>query len=179
MSRLVGVAPGQFVRIEEFGLDAPLRTKEHQSCSLVFKRITMFPSPAATVLLFIVGGIWIIGILSGIDLHRFLIRTPLIRSSKDLSLFKQLASRQMYAALVMIGLGGFTLPIFLFFLWQAWFVEDDVYLLLGCAVAFWVPIPWVRSVQSLVKRTPVSDGELYAERERIVKIWMQKALPDW
>ncbi len=112
-------------------------------------------------------------------LREFLTRTPSLESAVDLDAFRRLAGRQMRAALVQIVLLAAAPVCF------GWGVLQGH---LGAGDFVWVLLPAVvvilvsRSIRRLELRAwslPATDPGLTAERDRIVRVWRTKALPDW
>ncbi len=113
-------------------------------------------------------------------LREFLQRVPALRSPSDLEEFKVVVAHQMYAALLQIVLGAGPL-----LLW-AWGrfglgVLSTADILFGSIPAMLMAGPGIRNQQleARAKAIPCDDPVLRMERDRIVRTWMRKPLPDW
>jgi hypothetical protein len=107
--------------------------------------------------------------------------TPKLHTDMDMVRFKRLASIQMYVSLA--GLIVMGIPLALWVIDLFWFGEMawlDLLLFVlvpfavECAVAS-VVVGTSRAVRS----TPASDLSLASERDRVVDIWLHRALPSW
>lgn len=130
----------------------------------------MLASPALALL-----NAWI----QGKDLKNFLDTTPELASSQDLENFKNIAGRQMRAALAQ---GALLLIAPACFFWglmiHALTPGDFVWILLPSILVILV----ARSFRSLEKKAwslPAADHYLEGERDHIVTVWRTKPLPDW
>jgi len=118
-------------------------------------------------------------VVQGRRLKEFLDRTPEFASALDIENFKMVAGQQMRAALVQAAL--LLVPPGCFF-WGLMVGSlspgDFVWILLPSVIVILV----ARSFRKLELQSwslPASDGRLATERDRIVRIWKTKALPDW
>ena len=117
--------------------------------------------------------------IQGRGLKHFLDTTPALASSLDLENFKKVAGRQMWAALAQAGLLLIAPACFAWGLMiNSLTPADFVWILLPIVVVILV----ARSFRSLELRAwsiPTADRYLATERDRIVKVWKTKPLPDW
>lgn len=112
-------------------------------------------------------------------LKQFMGGTPRIETAADLETFKSVVKKQMYAALVQIGLLG--LPIILYLMGmitRTLRFGDFVYVLIP-NLAVIVVGRILRGVEKKAQRLPVSDPQLEKARDEIVYTWEKKPLPDW
>ncbi len=118
-------------------------------------------------------------VIQGRGLKEFLDKTPMLASSLDLENFKKVAGRQMWAALAQAVL---LLIAPACFFWgvvnQSLKPADFIWILLPSVVVILV----ARSFRSLELRAwsiPAANEYLTTERDRVVKVWRTKPLPDW
>ena len=118
-------------------------------------------------------------LVQGSELNRFLRDTPELSSSHDLETLKRLAGRQMRAALlqgVLLIIG----PVCFF--WGLMFNHltpgDFVWILLPSVTVILIARS-LRTLESKVWSLPAAGQDLETERDRIVKVWRTKPLPDW
>ncbi len=118
-------------------------------------------------------------VIQGRGLKKFLNSTPELASSLDLEEFKRVTGRQMWAALaqavlLLIAPACFFWGLMIHSLTPA----DFVWILLPSVVVILV----ARSFRSLELRAwsiPAANEYLTAERDRVVKVWRTKPIPDW
>ncbi len=112
-------------------------------------------------------------------LKQFLDTTPRLASSMDLENFKTAAGRQMWAALAQAALLLIAPACFFWGLMiDSLTPADFVWILLPSVVVILV----ARSFRSLELRAwaiPAANEYLTMERDRVVKVWRTKPLPDW
>ena len=118
-------------------------------------------------------------VIQGRGLKQFLDTTPTLASSLDLENFKRVAGRQMWAALAQAALLLVAPACFFWGLMiHSLTPADFVWILLPSVVVILV----ARSFRSLELRAwslPAANEYLTTERDRIVKVWRTKPLPDW
>ena len=118
-------------------------------------------------------------VIQGRGLKQFLDTTPTLASSLDLENFKRVAGRQMWAALAQAALLLVAPACFFWGLMiHSLTPADFVWILLPSVVVILV----ARSFRSLELRAwsiPAADQYLTTERDRVVKVWRTKPLPDW
>lgn len=113
------------------------------------------------------------------QLKAFLERTPAFATYQNIVDFEQVVSRQMYAALLQIGLLVSPGVIFVIGLIQgALTVEDVIYVMLPSMVVLALGLVF-KQLENRVKSIPVSDPILSERRDHLVKVWNSKPLPDW
>jgi len=118
-------------------------------------------------------------VIQGRGLKDFLNRTPELASSLDLENFKRVAGRQMRAAL---GQGLLLIIAPVCFFWGLMIDSlppgDFVWILLPSVVVILVARSF-RSLEMKAWTIPAANEYLEGERDRVVKIWRTKPLPDW
>jgi hypothetical protein len=105
----------------------------------------------------------------------FLASTPVLRTEQDLSEFKDIARSGMWAALAMILL--WPLPILVLFVALS---------ATGYRVGGWmaiVPCSLIgflfKSIETKIQSIPADGEHLSHERDRVVRTWLKKMLPDF
>jgi len=118
-------------------------------------------------------------IIHGSQLKQFLERTPAFATYQDIVEFEKVVARQMYAALVQIGLlvaPGVVLVVGI--LRGVLSVGDILYVVLPSFVILALGVAF-KQVENKVRAIPVSDPILEERRDHIVKVWMTRPFPDW
>lgn len=118
-------------------------------------------------------------VIQGRGLKKFLNSTPELASSLDLEEFKRVTGRQMWAALaqavlLLIAPACFFWGLMIHSLTPA----DFVWILLPSVVVILVARSF-RSLELRVWSIPAANEYLTAERDRVVKVWRTKPIPDW
>ena len=121
----------------------------------------------------------LVAVAFGIDLKRFLARTPALATPEHLEEYRRVVARQMYGALLILALalaagavmiGGIVLhrasPAELTYL----LVLGGVFVAVGA---------WNKSVEARAKSIAAADGEYVRQRDEIVRVWMKRPLPNW
>jgi hypothetical protein len=118
-------------------------------------------------------------IIYGSQLNQFLERTSAFTTYQDIVEFEKIVARQMYAALVQIGLLVAPGVIFVVGLVRGVLTVNDI-LFVG------LPSVWIlalgvafKKVENKVRSIPVSDPILAERRDHIIRIWMTKPFPHW
>ncbi len=118
-------------------------------------------------------------VVQGRALKEFLDKTPELASSLDLENFKKMAGRQMWAAL---GQAVLLLIAPACFFWGLMIHSltpgDFVWILLPSVIVILVARSF-RSLELKAWAIPAADDSLAVERDRIVKVWRTKPIPDW
>ena len=118
-------------------------------------------------------------ILQGRNLREFLDRTPVLASSMDLENFKAVAGGQMWAALAQAFLLLIAPGCFVWGLATNNLTPGDfVWILLPSVVVILIARSF-RSIELRAWSIPTADEEMAAERDRIVRVWRTRPLPDW
>lgn len=118
-------------------------------------------------------------IFQGKNLKDFLDRTPLLASSKDLEGFKDVVSRQMWAALAQAGLLLVAPGCYFWGLVTDSLKPGDfVWILLPSVIVILVARSF-RGIELRAWSLPSADQEIASERDRIVSIWKTKPFPNW
>ncbi len=118
-------------------------------------------------------------VIQGRGLKEFLDKTPELASSLDLENFKKVVGRQMRAAL---GQAVLLLIAPVCFFWGLMIHSltpgDFVWILLPSVVVILVARSF-RSLELKAWAIPAANDYLIGERDRVVKVWRTKPLPDW
>lgn len=139
----------------------------------------MFVSIPALVSIVCLAIALIVASMSAWELRRFLAETPSLASPDDMARFKRIVGRNMYQALLMLGVvagGGIVVLVGLVLRWTTW---TELFIVLGQAIVFSLLAMWLKSLESKVKSLRATQPELEAERDRIVKVWTSAMFPDW
>lgn len=115
----------------------------------------------------------------GRELRHFADETPRLESTADLQRFRRVVGRQMYAALVQILLLALPPIIFFYGLTRKILTVGDLLLVVLPAAAIIVLAQLNRRHETRVRSIPAADPELERERDRIVRTWNRRPLPDW
>jgi hypothetical protein len=118
-------------------------------------------------------------VVQGNNLKEFLDRTPEFASMLDIENFKRVAGQQMRAALVQAAL--LLVPPGCFFwglMTDSLSPGDFVWILLPSVIVILVARSF-RKLELKAWSLPADSDDLAAERDRIVRTWKTKALPDW
>ncbi len=118
-------------------------------------------------------------LIQGRALKQFLETTPELASSLDLENFKRIAGRQMWAALAQ---GVLLLIAPACFFWGLMIDSltpgDFVWILLPSVIVILVARSF-RTLELKAWAIPAANQHLTNERDRVVKVWRTKPLPDW
>ena len=118
-------------------------------------------------------------VIQGKSLKHFLDTTPELASSLDLENLKRFAGRQRWAALAQ---GVLLLIAPACFLWGLMIDSltpgDFVWILLPSVIVILVARSF-RTLELKAWAIPAANQHLTSERDRVVKVWRTKALPDW
>ncbi len=118
-------------------------------------------------------------LIQGRGLKQFLDTTPELASSLDLENFKRVAGRQMWAALAQAVLLLIAPACFFWGLMIHSLTPGDfVWILLPSVIVILVARSF-RTLELKAWAIPAADDSLAGERDRIVKVWKTKPLPDW
>lgn len=115
----------------------------------------------------------------GRELRHFADATPRLESTADLQRFRRVVGRQMYAALVQILLLALPPIIFFYGLTRKILTVGDLLLVVLPAAAIIVLAQLNRRHETRVRNIPAADPELERERDRIIRTWNRRPLPDW
>ena len=118
-------------------------------------------------------------VVQGNNLKEFLDRTPEFASMLDIGNFKRVAGQQMRAALVQAALLLVPPGCFFWGLMAGSLSPGDfVWILLPSVIVILVARSF-RKLELKAWSLPADSDDLAAERDRIVRTWKTKALPDW
>jgi hypothetical protein len=131
-------------------------------------------------LVFCVLGFLVTAVVVGIDMTRFLARTPELRTEADMDAYRGLVGRNMLAALVALLFG---IPA-LILLGVAFYMEYVDWCILSLAAMLTTALSlatslWTKSLEKRLKNIPTADEDMDAERDHIVEVWHKRMLPDW
>lgn len=114
----------------------------------------------------------------GAELRRFAMEVPRLESSHHLERFKQVVARQMYAALVQIVLLGLPAVVFVVGIARGALTAGDILFVVIPAAVIILIAQVNRRDEARVRELP-AEPTLTAQRDRIVRTWVRKPLPDW
>jgi len=115
----------------------------------------------------------------GMELKRFVDRTPVLASHLDMMRFKRVVSHQMYAALLQIVLLSAPLVIFFTGMMFEFLAGSDIFVIIIPSVIILIVAGISRKWETRAKTIPTADPELQKQRDAIVHTWLRKPLPDW
>ncbi len=136
------------------------------------------------ILLVLCLGMPLFGIASifyfGHQLRVFLFQVPRINSERDMEIFKRIVATQMYSIFVLAIL---LISPWLIFIYGAMVAKvlaliDFLYMMVPFAGAF-LATRWMRPFIQEAKQIPAISKELEDARDKVVDIWVHKALPPW
>jgi hypothetical protein len=116
-----------------------------------------------------------------VQLGRFQHRRPALHHGDDLTAFKSLAARQMYASLA--GLILTWVPLALWVLGKFVFgvlgwLDALLYVILPVLLQFGVAAMTVGRARA-VRETPADNPTIKTERDRVVEVWLHRSVPNW
>ena len=115
----------------------------------------------------------------GLELKRFVDRTPVLASHLDMMRFKKVVSHQMHAALFQIVLLSAPIVIFITGMMFEFLTGSDILLVVVPSVIILIVGVIFRKLEMRAKTMPTASPEIGAERDAIVRTWLRKPLPDW
>jgi hypothetical protein len=121
----------------------------------------------------------VLGVIMTLDLLSLLKEIGALESPTDLDHFKRVVKRQMYAALMTIVLAGCAAIALTVGFIQGSVEWTHTYPILALAGVYIVTGIWTKSVEARAKQIPTGNDEIQIERDRVVKVWMSRAFPDW
>lgn len=114
----------------------------------------------------------------GAELRHFAMEVPRLESSHHLERFKQVVARQMYAALVQIVLLALPAVVFVVGITRGALTAGDILFVVIPAAVIILIAQVNRRDEARVRELP-AEPTLTAQRDRIVRTWVRKPLPDW
>lgn len=118
-------------------------------------------------------------LVHGSQLYRFLQRTPAFDTYQNILDFEKVVARQMYAALLQIGLLASPAIIFVVGLVRKALAGNDILFIMLPALAIAALGMAFKRLENMVRTIPAEDPILLERRDHIVRVWNNKALPDW
>lgn len=115
----------------------------------------------------------------GSELKRFADRTPLLETPLEMTKYRRLIARQMYAALLQLLL--LAVPPIVFFhglIHKILTVPDILFVVVPSAVII-VIAQLNRRHEARVRTLPAATEQMTEERDAVVRTWVRKPLPDW
>ncbi len=122
----------------------------------------------------VVNSIWF-----GLELKRFVDRTPILVSRLHMMRFKKVVAHQMYAALFQIVL--LSTPPILFvvgLMLEVLYGSDILFVIVPSAIII-IVAAISRTWETRAKILPTATPEMSQERDAIVRTWLRKPWPDW
>jgi hypothetical protein len=118
-------------------------------------------------------------VVHGSQLKAFCERTPAFATYQDIAEFEKVVARQMYAALVQIGLLVAPGVVFVVGLVRGVLAPGEIlYVILPSFVILALGVGF-KKIENEVRSIPVSDPILEERRDHIVRVWNTKPFPDW
>jgi protein-S-isoprenylcysteine O-methyltransferase Ste14 len=115
----------------------------------------------------------------GLELKRYVSRTPVLDSSLAILRYKKMVANQMRAALVQIVLLATPVIAFVAGMMLEWFQGADLFIVIVPSLVIVAIALYFRGWEMMARSIPTTDEELEEERDAIVRTWLRKALPDW
>jgi len=120
-----------------------------------------------------------ITIMSGMEMKAFVVEVRVMRTAEDLARFKRLAARSMYGALAQIVLVLIPWGVYIVGLSRQALLQSEMTIIFVLSIVTILVNLLLKKDEEAARGLPVEDPELKAERDKVVKTWMHKALPDW
>jgi hypothetical protein len=139
----------------------------------------MIVSWPAVVLPAVLAGLVAVGALAARHKKDFLARVPALETEADLGEFKRLVARDMWSTLGLIAASLSSVGLAVTAVALGWmrFFEAPV-VLAAWSVALTPLGAWHLRIEGQLKALPAAD-DLLAERDRVVRAWTTRAIPDW
>jgi hypothetical protein len=118
-------------------------------------------------------------LVHGSQLRAFLQRTPAFTTYQDIVEFEKVVARQMYAALLQIGLLASPVILLVIGLVRKVLAANDILFVILPAVAIAALGMAFKHLENKVRAIPAEDPILEERREHIVRVWNSKPFPDW
>ena len=118
-------------------------------------------------------------LVHGSQLRAFLQRTPAFTTYQDIVEFEKVVARQMYAALLQIGLLVSPGIVFVVGLVRGGLEINDVLFVILPALAIAALGMAFKILENAVRAIPADDPILEERRDHIVRVWNNKPFPDW
>jgi hypothetical protein len=118
-------------------------------------------------------------LVHGSQLRAFLQRTPAFTTYQDIVEFEKVVARQMYAALLQIGLLASPAIVLVFGLVRKILAADDILFVILPALAIAALGMAFKHLENKVRAIPAEDPILEERRQHIVRVWNSKPFPDW
>jgi len=115
----------------------------------------------------------------GLELKKFVDRTPILATHLDMMRFKRVVSHQMYAALLQVVLLSAPIVIFFTGMMFDFLTASDIFVIIVPSVIILIVAAFTRKWETRAKTMPTASPEIKAERDAIVHTWLRKPLPDW
>jgi hypothetical protein len=110
-------------------------------------------------------------LVHGSQLRAFLQRTPAFTTYQNIVDFEKVVARQMYAALLQIGL-------LVGLVRGALDINDVLFVILPALVIGALGMAF-KVLENTVRAIPADDPILEERRDHIVRVWNRKPFPDW
>jgi hypothetical protein len=118
-------------------------------------------------------------LVHGFQLRAFLQRTPAFTTYQNIVDFEKVVARQMYAALLQIGLLASPAIILVIGLVRKVLGANDILFVILPALAIAALGLAFKSLENRVRSIPAEDPILDERRDHIVRVWNSKPFPDW
>jgi hypothetical protein len=118
-------------------------------------------------------------LVHGSQLRAFLQRTPAFTTYQNIVDFEKVVARQMYAALLQIGLLVSPGIVFVIGLVRGALDINDVLFVILPALVIGALGMAFKVLENTVRAIPADDPILEERRDHIVRVWNRKPFPDW
>jgi hypothetical protein len=118
-------------------------------------------------------------LVHGSQLRAFLQRTPAFTTYQDIVEFEKVVARQMYAALLQIGLLASPAIVLVIGLVRKVLAAHDILFVILPALAIAALGMAFKHLENKVRAIPAKDPILEERRQHIVRVWNGKPFPDW
>ena len=136
-----------------------------------------------TVYLAVILGLPVIAAINalwfGAELKRFADRIPRLETPLEMTRYRRLIARQMYAALFQLLLLAIPPIVFFYGLVHRVLMGTDLLFVIVPSAVIIIIAQLNRRHEARVRNIPADNEQFAAERDEIVRTWVRKPLPDW
>jgi hypothetical protein len=118
-------------------------------------------------------------VVHGTRLMQYVKKTRYLRTEQDLDRFKTVVARQMYAAVVQMGLLILPLVFYLVGVFTGILYPTDLPMIIVPAALILVLGYVFKKVEVAARNIPALNLRIEKQRDLIAATWKKKALPDW
>jgi hypothetical protein len=136
-----------------------------------------------TIYLAVILGFPVLAVLNalyfGSELRRFADRTPRLETPLEMTKYRRLVGRQMYAALLQLLLLAIPPIVFFYGLIHKILTVPDILFVVVPSAILIVIAQLNRRHEARIRTLPTATEQFAEERDAIVRTWVRKPLPDW